>query len=84
MTHRFTADCENPFCVFIAEGIESERSEEAFGIALLLHEEFSKKKFEACCVGGLQEPEITMRHDFPCPCLYSDDDDEEDECYENY
>lgn len=81
MTHRFTAYCENPFCFFVAEGIETETPEEANEVALLLHGEHRKGQFEFCRIGGFPEPEITIGHDFPCMCLYSDEDEDENEYY---
>jgi len=77
--HIYTADCENPFCFFIAEGIKTEDEEEAGEIALLLHGEVRKGSFESCRNSGFPAPEITIRHDFPCHgCMEEEDDDESD------
>ena len=81
MVHRYTADCENPFCFFIAEGIETKTPEEAEEIALMLHGEKRKGKFESCSREGFPGPELTIRHDFPCRCLFEDEEEDEDKNY---
>ncbi|MDZ4286086.1 MAG: hypothetical protein U1A23_04100, partial [Candidatus Sungbacteria bacterium] len=77
MAHRFTADCENPFCLFIAEGIEAQTPEEAGEIALLLHEGYQKRQVALGSVNCLPEPDLTIRNDFPCQECFDSDEEEE-------
>lgn len=66
MNHRYTAYCENPFCLFVAEGIEVENPDDAETVALMLHGHNRRGSFELCREGEFPGPEITILHDLPC------------------
>ena len=66
MSHRYTAYCENPFCLFVIEGIQAETPDDAATIALVLHGPTRKGSFELCREGDFPRPEITVLHDLPC------------------
>ena len=46
VSHRYTAYCENPFCLFVIEGIEAETLDDAETIAFILHGSIRKGSFE--------------------------------------
>lgn len=77
MAHLYTAICENPFCLYVSEGIEAWDEDHAWFVANSEHGEKRPRKFKSSSAGMCPGSNLTIGHDFPCPACLNEGGEEQ-------